>query len=432
MSLETFPLVLLLAYLGLSILLFAAGPIPWPVNNMDAVLLYLAIVVTLLICGFTIGAFGSANHAPMRHWKALFLVGALAACGILFPSAYVYTGKMPWQILEALRDQNQVYRDMLDRLVETDGTRGPIAILRAIGYPAVFAVIPLGVLHWSRLSWLFRGLLFASIASSVMFSILRGTDRETFDSMIIVGAASLVAIGRHCSARQISLLRFLFTGRMLAIVVAGGLVALLAFNLFVDRKASRYEGDVSGVCVGIEDICADRRHPIMQELSLRNQFGFAMMSAYIAQGYYGLALAMDIDFHSTFGTAHSPLVSRIYSALSGDERLYEQSYTYRIRDYGWSDENQWSTLIVWFANDVGFAGAAVVICVLAFLLGRAWKDAVFARNDYAAVVFCLLMQLFIYLPANNQIMQTLDGYLALFVWLLLWLWPRRSNGTFAI
>lgn len=76
--------------------------------------------------------------------------------------------------------------------------------------------------------------------------------------------------------------------------------------------------------------------------------------------------------------------------------------------------------MTWLANDVSFPGAIVIVGIFAFIWGLAWKDAVFAGNDGGAVVFALMMQLFVWLPSNNQLMQSPDSYLALLVWTAIW------------
>lgn len=68
-----------------------------------------------------------------------------------------------------------------------------------------------------------------------------------------------------------------------------------------------------------------------------------------------------------------------------------------------------------------------MICLLAFLWGRCWLDAVGRNDDRAAIVFCLLFQLFVYVPANNQLAQTFDAYFTLVCWCAYWLISRTFH-----
>lgn len=429
LSIETLPLWLVTAYLAGTVLLFFYGPFDWPISNEFILVLFLVFVVLALQIGFFLGLSGSDREiAPFGHWRIVFVIGGVSACTIIFPSAYIYTGRMPWEILQALADQRAAYENMLQRLIETEGGRGSIAIARAVTYPFVFAVVPLGILHWSRLGWLLRALLFATICSSVIFSFLRGTDREMADTLLVVGSAILVAIGRYCHAHKMGVFQLIGRGSVLAALLAGAIIMSLAITLFVDRKAARLDGATHEVCIGVDKICAnDIAGSPGQELS-RTDFGLAMLAAYLAQGYYGLSLALDMEFKSTFGWGHSALAARIQEELTGDESLYQRSYTYRLRDHGWSDEWQWSTAFTWIANDIGFPMTVFAIGFVAMVFGAAWKDAVFSRDDRATIVFCLLMQAMIYLPANNQLMQTLDAYFALVLWVSWW-WVERFKSS---
>lgn len=421
LSIETLPLWLVVSYFAGTVSLFFYGPFTWPISNADILLIFLFFVALALIVGFILGAMcDDRKPAPFRWWRAIFVAGGFLACVMIFPSAYVYTGRMPWDLLQALADQRAAYEAMLQRLVETDGSRAPIAIARALSYPFVFAVIPLGILHWSRLTWWLRVLLFATMLCGLVFSILRGTDREAADTLLVAGGALLVLLGRYSLRGDLGLFHILTRWPVLVGLFATMILATAALSIFVDRKASRLDEATYQVCVGEEHICADIRTDGWAGTVSRRQFGLAMLTAYFAQGYYGTALALNMEFQSTLGLGHSPLVARAYEAISGDPKLYMQSYTYRLREFGWSDETQYSTIFTWIANDIGFPMVVIFMGVLSFVFCLSWKDAVYAEDDRASILFCLLLQMLIYLPANNQIMQTLDAYFALMVWVSWW------------
>jgi hypothetical protein len=152
-----------------------------------------------------------------------------------------------------------------------------------------------------------------------------------------------------------------------------------------------------------------------------------MAALYFGQGYFGLSLALAKDFQSTWGLGHSIALANYYSALFENEDLYERSYTFRLRDDGWSDLQQWSTMFSWLANDIGFPAVPVVIGLLAWIWGRSWKDAIFRNNDRAAIVFTFMMLMVFYMPANNQLTQTIDVYFAVVCWIIIWLIDRRHS-----
>ena len=148
----------------------------------------------------------------------------------------------------------------------------------------------------------------------------------------------------------------------------------------------------------------------------------------MSQGYYGLGLALGLPFQSTMGIGNSPMIATQYANITGDIETYQRSYTYRMRALGWTDEYQWSTLMVWIANDFSFPGALIVLYFLAAIFGASWRDAVLARDDYAAVVFILFVDLFLYLPANNQLGQSLDTLFTTLFWVSIWQYRKKAKG----
>ena len=127
-------------------------------------------------------------------------------------------------------------------------------------------------------------------------------------------------------------------------------------------------------------------------------------------------------FHSMLGLGNSPFAMAAYTSLTGDDALYQDSYTYRLREAGWSDEHQWSTMFPWLANDVSFPGVLPLMLLIGAGFGASWRDAVFGRNDRAAVVFVVFAIMMGYLPANNQVTLAPDHFFALLVWCLGWRW----------
>ena len=125
-------------------------------------------------------------------------------------------------------------------------------------------------------------------------------------------------------------------------------------------------------------------------------------------GYYGLELAMEKPFDTSFGLGHSPASLSVYEALTGDSSLHQRTYTYRNGADGWSEDYYWSTLIAWIANDVGFAGAVFVLALIAFMWGKWWREAAAGMSDPAAVLFALSTTMIFYFPANDQVLASYD------------------------
>lgn len=420
-----------LCYLTVTFLIFVFGPIDYPVKNYFAVTAYIVFVCLFLTFGFRAAVRQPVRISTLKISRAIFVLGSILAILLLIPSSYYYTGKMPWEFLSAIEDQGSAYSSLAGQLAVTEGQRGPIIVLRALTMPFVWAVVPLGILYWSRLGLIYRGLFFSAVLCSLIFSALRGTDREIADLLIVSGSAYAVATARKRLDRQQAPPRAaLKSSGFLARRWRAALVVVVALtvsgSVFVERKEDRMN-TVSAFCFLNSGACADYSHPLIVGMNDSGRFATTMTVAYVTNGYFGLSLALEKPFKSSWGVGHSSALSRIYDVLGDDADIKFNTFNYRNIDDGWPQEYFWSTMLTSIANDVSFPGAVVLMGFFSWFWGRSWMDAVLAKNDSAAIVFCLATFSVIYFPANLQILQTLEGYSTVVFWVVAWLCFRPRD-----
>jgi hypothetical protein len=347
------------------------------------------------------------------------------------PLTLTYTGKYPWDVFSAILDQRMVYEDMLEQLVSTQGERFYVPLVRAVVMPLFFAGVGYGLLNFRSLSRFKKVLLLVGLLCPIDLSLLRGTDKEIADLIIIVCGFLLVAYCRRVVGARQGQLFVSFNVRRLATIAF--VVVLLFFFFFSYRKFERLGGAID-FCVMDGLICADYSGPVLSLLPDFIAFGYAMISAYLTIGYYGLSLALELPFESAYGLGHSSALLSLYERISGSTALFDSTYIARISESGWDHRYYWSSLYTWLANDVHFIGALVIVGFFARWFRQAWLDAVYARDDLAAVVFVLLCIAFLYLPANNQLAQTFDLYFAFIGTFFAWKYGRgrtRRKQLFA-
>ena len=180
-NIQRLPIRLVLGYVAATVFVFVYGPFDWPIDNWGTLFGFLAVTMLALWLGFRWAVARTAAGTSFGGWRSVIVFGAAASVIILFVAAPVYTGRMPWEILEALSDQGAAFRNLQDQLELTAGTRGPIALARILTWPLVFAVLPLGILHWAEMGAGLRVLVLTTIGAIIVSSILRGTDREIAD-----------------------------------------------------------------------------------------------------------------------------------------------------------------------------------------------------------------------------------------------------------
>jgi hypothetical protein len=429
------PLALVLGYVAATFLLFLIWPVNWPIYYPEA---WARLIAYVALCLLTIGGAawtGSAGTtrvtAPLPFLSPLLLLGAAAAVALLAPTSYTYTGRPPWAVLDALRDQGAAYRRLQQQLAGAAGQHMSLALLRGALAPLIYAVLPLGILRWRAIGWTGRMAVAVTAACSMVFSIMRGTDKEIADLFIVGASAAFVSWGRSWAAgRRGGQLFRRYWGWAIAALV----FVYLAQGLYTERKDERLNGGHSirtSVCANASRICADLDNPWIAWLPLRERFGATLFILSTCSGYYGLDLALDKPFESSFGVGHSPVALNLYEAVTKDRAPHLRTYTYRNGENGWSEDYYWSTLPTWIANDVGFPGAVLVLGLIGYLWGWWWREAAAGMSDPAAILFALATTTMFYFPANNQVFLLADGYLVLAVWTLIWLWHRSRQALSA-
>ncbi len=177
------PLILAAGYIAMTFLLFLIWPIDWPIYHAEDRARLIAYVA---LCLAAIGAMswtGSAGAtrvtAPLPFLSPLLVIGAAAALLLLAPTSYTYTGRPPWAVLDALRDQGAAYKRLQTQLSGAAGQHLDLALLRAALAPFIYAVLPLGLLHWRTIGWTGRVAVALTAACSVVFSISAAPTRRS-------------------------------------------------------------------------------------------------------------------------------------------------------------------------------------------------------------------------------------------------------------
>ncbi len=434
-GLTRLPLLVVSAYVLSTFVLFLIWPINWPiyyVSDWVRLIGYVALCFTLIALGMLRGSAGETRvTAVLPHTNLLLVAGAAISAMLLEPSSYAYTGRTLSEIMIALQDQGGTYRRLQAQLVATADQRYTLVAIRALAAPLTYAVLPLGILRWRTAGIVGRLAVVVSVGCSVIFSIMRGTDKEIADLFIIGLAAASVSYGRSRALKSdsFSLLRRYWKPALLVL-----LFLYLAQGLFITRKDERLHGGYASrtlVCANDSQICANLDTPWLAWMPVRQRFGMSFYILSVSSGYYGLELALEKPFESSWGVGHSPAALSVYEAITGDPTPHLSTFTYRGGQDHWPEENYWSTLITWIANDAGFPGTALILGLLGWLWGRWWREAAAGMSDPAAVLFTVATMMMVYLPANNQVLASYDSYVVLVVWIALWLWHRSRRAVSA-
>ncbi len=418
------PIIFVTFYICISILVYWAGPINWPTTNGFELAAFQCLVVLAILLGY----FSDNSKLLIRNERSLnlkpiFKIGAWSTLALQIPLTLTYTNKYPWDIYQTIFDQGLAYEEMLGQVLSQQSTRFYVPLFRSAIMPLYFAALAYGILNFRKLLKFDKFLLFLLILCPINLSLLRGTDKEIFDTLIIATGLILISITRtHLNKKK-------FIGKNFKKILLTGLVIftifIIIFLSFTYRKYQRM-GSTNEFCFAENLVCAEYNGVIMSIMPDFINFGFSMFAAYLTNGYYGLSLALNQPLEFAYGIGHSSALQALFEKVF-DFSIIESTLIGKVSASGWDHRNYWHTIFPWIASDVGFIGSLFFICIIGRLFRQSWKDSIYLNNDCAAIVFVLLCILFFYLPANNQLTQTLDSYFTFVCAFMAWKLFNLSN-----
>lgn len=152
----------------------------------------------------------------------------------------------------------------------------------------------------------------------------------------------------------------------------------------------------------------------------------ATLNSYVSHGYMGLAMAFGISFTSTFGFGDSWFKLLNFFEYTGID-LFPRTYLMKIYEaYGYHYGGYWHTVYLWFANDVSLFGVPIVLFILMYIFGFAWKDFLINNNALALMLMSTFAVFFTFISANNQVFSSPNMLFAFWIILIVWLFNRRK------
>lgn len=416
----TMPLIGWLSLFLLTILMFYYGPFDWHVTNDLQLILYLVGVGASVTIGYLLATFISPRPAVSINLKAIAYSGAGLGLMISLPTMYIYTGKTPLDLGYAIANQGTTYVETIEHVRSGSGARLYFATLRSLLAPLTLVALPLFIILRRVIPFRWWVLAILFFLSQIALSLLRGTDKETIDLGLFIGM-TLVSAG--LLARQMGAIS---RRKMLALVCVSVIVVVAATQLFIFRKNTRL-GETEQYCHALTHICADTDNVFVNWLPESDQISGSIIINYLSQGYYGLSLALQEPFDTTFGVGHSYFLMEKYIAATGSTFILERSYIGKIEQQGWDRKFLWATMYVWIANDIGFAGSLGFMFILGFMFSLSWRDFLGRRNIPAFLFFLHLVVIFFYSSMNNQVTAGADYYFSTVLWLCIWLFSRDAR-----
>lgn len=414
------PLIFFQIYLGITVLLFFYGPWPWEVEHPAKLWTFLMASQLAILAGYLL-AWRTLLSVPLpaqginvglQSGVGFLKLAIIVTLMMAIPSSLSRTGNWFPNIFHGVESTGSAYNENFERL-DAGNSFVVVEYLRMLLSYFLTAIFPLTIVYWGRLSAGLRWMASLTIAFNLSLYVATGTNKGIAD--FVVTLPWLIALALACGTLKVPRIKF---------IAPLAFTALLAgFLIFFGEGQQQREGsgtEYSSFFTGLAVLQASGDHFISSLLPEQGRIIFESLSRYVVQGYYALSLALEIDSPSTLGFGHSMFLARNADTIFGGDFFVNGSLPGLLeKEHSWPMFLLWHSIYPWLASDFGIIGTIVVMGLLAYLFGLSWGMSMRTASAQWITFFYLLLVLFYYIPANNQVFQSGETCFAFFILLFL-------------
>ncbi|SHM80762.1 hypothetical protein SAMN05444321_7677 [Bradyrhizobium lablabi] len=272
--------------------------------------------------------------------------------------------------------------------------------------PLFFVALTGASLHWHRLGWPHRIAYIFAFAAYLLIYAHIGVNRGLFQLLVLLPLTLglYYVFSRRLAGRM--------TWIMISSAVLGSALFLWIFIFFISfRDPPSNVGHFTPL-----NLDAQRSGAIYEILPPAFYSGYETVARYLGLGYYGLSLAItETEYQLGLGLTSSMLVMRKANALLGDNWYFHTLLPVIEQKYNWGVWTLWHSAFAWFISDFGVAGSLIAILIIGIWYGLVWRSLLMTNSVVALSLFYMLNMMILYLPANNQLLQSADTFISLLV-----------------
>jgi hypothetical protein len=408
------PIVFFQGYLAVSVLLFAFGPWPYPVEDGTKLYAFLVLAHLALLVGYTRGV-----RRPVRSYTGsygiprLALVSAIVTAVLFLPTVYFRTGSLLPNVSAGLSDAGAAFSD--SNLIR-QSQLPLIEYIRFVVAVPLSLLLPLTAFYWNRMTRPLRVACATCLLGIPALFVAMGTNKAIADIVLILPwllLASYLAGNIKAS----------FTRATAALAITGCLFALFVTFFALTQMSRSGSGARFGYFPHIR-ARADYNNVLLRGLPPEVQTGVLGLTTYLSQGYYALYLSLDRPATFSYGVGHSMFLFRQAARLPGLNWISETPYPVQIEDDGWSAYGLFSSIYPWLASDLTFPGTLLIVVLIGQCLAVTWREALVGDNPFAVAMFVQFLIMLYYFPANNQCLQSGESFAAFWGTCIMWLSTR--------
>jgi hypothetical protein len=249
------------------------------------------------------------------------------------------------------------------------------------------------------------GLISVVLLNAIMF---RGTQKPIGDLVIYFLSVRII---RDRYAKKSRLPQF---------ILATGLVSILVFGYMQLSRLQAYGADISTIAAN-PALSINEAHPVFTLLGPQAGLAAAVLTGYVSMGYYGLSLSLHQGFVWTYGLGNSFALSSYAEQYLGIPSMLSRTYPFRVQQAtSWPALTYWQSIFPWLASDLTFIGTLAIFSVIAFVYAKCWREATEHANMLSVWLFANLNIMWLFVPCNNQLMQTRESTIVMILLGICW------------
>ena len=305
-----------------------------------------------------------------------------------------------------------------------------VVILTVLLYTLKFAVLPLSIIYWNKISNKQKRLCIFITVVEIIKWLLKGMNKGIFDYAFVFLASTLLVIAINRRNRQSHYVALIERKqrKRIWIYIISVLALVLAVNIFISNIAARSGNLTTAYYSSSMHLTADPNNIFLRVLPESLHKPFLSMCMYLTCGYQGLSYALRLPFKWCFGIGNNQFTISNFRDMFG---LNVSSLTYQARveqNFPWYEFHNWHTTYTWLANDCSFLLVPIVLFFWGILFALAWLSAVEKHNPYAVIIFCLYIIRSAFLPANNVVLTSSFTFITWYVCMVLWFLSSHGIG----
>ena len=419
---------LIQCYILFTFLLFLIGPITWQNDNDFLLSVLMLAYLAALTMGYRFGArkkLRQSRHRLLLDVNLIKITKILIWLGIIYSVIYILRYGRTFSVSQIIQDTIYNLLNPADKYAETQAGAmenanllggGFLSLVVTFSGPITIPAAMLPILYFQKLPRSYKILGIFGIILQMVGGVIAGTNEGVFDIVIFVMAAILIKMKKKPLIKRRK-------GNWKAIILLSLLlIGLLSF--FTNNIGQRTAANFAFPTIGVNKYNSDAA--ILNFVPLFLQPTLAYLTVYLCEGYYGMALALKLEWIPTWGTGFSSFIRNNLEELLNVD-LIQYSYQGRAEIFGWGANRNWHTAYTWFANDVSFIGVILIMFIIGWLISRTYRDAVENQNPFACMLFGILLMQILFLSANNKIFASSTTFIPFWLFLFLWKFTKNVN-----